>query len=81
VGPENPPDVVVLDLRLDSDQLVGTVHAIEREPGSQDKKLHVSWNAEGVRKDFFPIAGGIISVANTPKTLSFSYDVKPDVLG
>jgi hypothetical protein len=78
MAPENPADVIVLDLRLDNTgELVGTLHVIERD--AQDKKLlHVTWNADGVPKDFFPVAGGIISVANTPKTQTFSYDIKPD---
>ena len=81
MAPEYPADLVVLDLQFEDGELVGKVDVVERASNARDERLHVTWNAEELPKDFFPVAGGAVSVANKPETIKVNYRVKPDVVG
>jgi len=82
MAPEFPVDLSVLDLRFENGELVGSVHHVERGDNERLQRLHVTWNATAAPDGFFPVAGGAVYVANTPKSfLPPSYDVKPDALG
>jgi hypothetical protein len=82
MAPEFPIDLIVLDLRFDNGELVGSVHRIERDDNARKQRLRVTWNVTSAPNGFFPIAGGAVYVAKDPPSeLLPSYDIKPDALG
>jgi internalin A len=82
MAPEFPIDLMVLDLRFEKGELVGSVHRIERGVSAQDQKLRVTWNVIAPPDAFFPVADGAVYVATTPETIMPPiYNAKPDTLG
>ena len=80
MAPEFAPDLSVLELRFEHGELVGSLHCVERIERSGP--LHVTWNATAVPDGFFPVAGCVVYVANTPKSFLLpSYDIRPDLYG
>ena len=60
MAPEFPIDLMVLDLRFEKEELVGSVHRIERGASAQDQKLRVTWNVIAPPDAFFPVADGAV---------------------
>jgi hypothetical protein len=83
MSPEFPADLMVLDLHSEGDTLIGKVYIVERdaEARQQNERLRVSWNARTAPTDFFPVANGVVFVANRPTTLRRDYEAPPDILG
>jgi hypothetical protein len=81
MAPEFPVDLIVVDMRFEGGELIGQCYFVERQAEGRDERLHVTWNADAPPKDFYPIAGGAISVANKPTTTLLDYEVKPDAIG
>jgi hypothetical protein len=82
MAPEFPIDLMVLALRFEKGELIGSIHCIERGASARDQRLRVTWNVTAPPDGFYPVAGGAVYVATTPETMQFPiYDAKLDALG
>lgn len=77
MAPEYPPVVVILDSRLEQDQLIGKLHYVENPDGNL---LRVRWSVSGPTADFDAVGDGVAYVYRKTANNIIEIAASPDAL-
>lgn len=77
MAPEYPPVVVILDCRLEQDQLRGNLHYVENPDGNL---LRVRWSVPGPVADFDPVGDGVAYVYRKAQNNILEIAASPDAV-